>query len=226
MDPKFQSSFIPKGSPTSTGGTSYASTNFASGRPLKEGNLFSFMATIIFALSFLAALGLLGYTYYLNYSINRMKAELVAARDNLEPEVINELIRLDSRLNFARDLITNHQIVTPLFAFLSASTPVTVRFKDFNLSHTEKGVVLRLQGEARGYGALALQADIFNKQKFFNNATFSDFNLSEKGDVVFSFQATVDPSLLSYENSIAHSTLPATATTSLPIEAGTTTPTN
>ena len=132
-----------------------------------------------------------------------MKNELALAQSTLEPEVIKELIRLNSKLLFAKELLSGHLVTTPLFDYLASSTPVTVRFKDFSLSTSERGLVLRLAGEARGYGALALQADIFNKNESFQNQLFSNFELNEDGDVTFAFNAIVDPRMLYFENMVA-----------------------
>ena len=82
------------------------------------------------------------------------------------------------------------------------STVRTVRFNSFRYSMAEGGIELSLNGEARGYVALALQADIFNKSNFFINPVFSDLILNSKGDIVFSFKATVDPNQVLYTRQI------------------------
>lgn len=196
MPPKFQSSFIPK-SPVASA---------ASGVPMrqkpKEKSLFSFLASIIFTASVLLALGVFGYKFYLNYSIEQMGVDLENARATLEPEVIRELTRLDNRIISSKKLVAEHQILSPLFEFLEVSTPRTVRFSDFHYLVTEKGIELSMTGEARGYAALALQADIFNKSQYFKDSIFSDLNLNARGDVNFSFKTTVDPSLVSYQREV------------------------
>ena len=59
-----------------------------------------------------------------------------------------------------------------------------------------------MTGEARGYAALALQSDIFNKSQYFKDSIFSNLKLNTKGDVIFSFRAVVDPSLVSYQREV------------------------
>lgn len=208
MEPKFQSSFIPKG-PISS-----AIPSAPMGRKTQEKSLFSFLAWTIFNISVLLALGMFGYKFYLKYSIDQMGVDLENARANLQSEVISELTRLDNRIASSRELIQAHQSLTPLFAFLEVSTPRTVRFSDFRYSLTTQGLELSMAGEARGYAALALQAEIFDKSPYFKDSIFSDLRLNSKGDVNFSFKAIVDPSLVSYEREVGRLGAPVPAPTS------------
>ena len=204
MDPKFQSSFIPKGPISST----VTPSGVSMGRKVKEKSLLSFLALVIFTLSVVLAMGVFGYKFYLKYRIETMGADLERARTTLQPEVIRELTRLDNRIITSRELVAEHQILSPLFKFLEISTPKTVRFNDFSYTMNEFGIELNLMGEARGYAALALQADIFAKSGYFKNAIFSNLNLNSKGDVNFSFKGIVDPTLLSYQRAIEPISLP------------------
>jgi len=197
MEPKFQSSFIPKGPIVSN----------VPGAPIgrrtrQEKSLFYILASTVFIVSVLSALGVFGYKFYLKYSIDKMGADLEDARMTLQPEVIRELTRLDNRILSSQKLLARHQILSPLFEFFEVSTPKTVRFKDFSYTKTPQGLELKIIGEARGYAALALQADIFDKSQYFKTPIFSDLSLNEKGDVNFSFKAMLDPTLVSYERKV------------------------
>lgn len=196
MEPKFQSSFIPK-EPFAT--TSVGPTTK---RKSEGGGFLGFLALVIFIISVVLALGVFGYKYYLKYRIQEMGASLEQAQTTLEPETINELTRLDGRINSTKELIAKHRVLTPLFEFLEKSTPKTTRLNFFQFSITESGLLLSLKGEARGYAALALLADGFDKSKYFRNGTFSNLNLNEKGDVSFTFEGIIDPNLLSYSRSL------------------------
>ena len=208
MEPKFQSSFIPKG-PISS-----AAPSVPMGRKTGEKSLFAFLAWVIFNLSVVLALGMFGYKFYLKYSIDQMGVDLENARATLQSEVISELTRLNNRITSSRELILAHQNLSSLFAFLEVSTPRTVRFSDFRYSMTQQGLELAMVGEARGYAALALQAEIFDKSPYFKDSIFSDLRLNTKGDVTFAFKATVDPSLVSYEREVERLGAPAPIATS------------
>lgn len=203
MEPKFQSSFIPKNP------TAFTATGAAIGRRVEGRGLLSTLALIIFTVSILSALGVFGYKFYLKYNIDKMGADLEKARATLQPETISELTRLNDRLVLAKDLIANHRALTPLFEFLEISTPVSVRFSDFRYSVTDQGLELFMRGEARGYAALALQADIFSKSQYLGDFIFSDLSLNERGDVTFSFKTIIDPDKVSYEKMIGRADIPS-----------------
>lgn len=196
MEPKFQSSFIPKGPVAST------VPGAMMGRKVKEKSLFVFLSWIVFVISVLLALGVFGYKFYLKYSIERMGTDLENARATLQSNTIRELTRLNNRIISSQELIAQHQILSPLFDFLAVSTPKTVRFSDFHYSKTPQGLELLMKGEARGYAALAFQATIFNNSQYFKDSIFSDLSLNTKGDVNFSVKTIVDPNLISYQKEV------------------------
>lgn len=191
MEPKFQSSFIPKGPLASSAGSNLVK------RP-KEKSLFGYIGMVVFVLSVLLAGGVFGYKYYLKNRIASMEASLEQARADLDLETIEELMNLDRRIKSTKQLVSKHVVLTPLFEFLEIFTPKTLRFNDFKYSVSDGAIKLSMKGEARGYAALAAHADIINKSEHFKDPVFSDLTLSPKGDVVFSFTATVDPNLVSY----------------------------
>ena len=196
MEPKFQSSFIPKGPITAT------ASSISMGQREKGKGLFYSLSLVIFGISIVLAMGVFGYKYYLKYSIKQMGNDLENARATLQPELIDELTRLDNRLVSAKELIAKHQILLPLFEFLEVSTAKAVRFNDFTYLMTDGGLELTMKGEARGYTALAFQADVFNKSQYFKGSIFSDLNLNDKGDVNFTLRTMVDPALVSYKKAV------------------------
>lgn len=191
MEPKFQSSFIPKGPTASTAAISM-------GKKSSEKSFLAFIARVVFTGSVLLALGAFGYKFYLNYSLTNLAAELETGRTALEPDTVEELLDLNGRLVSTKELIANHSILSPLFRFLEASTLRSVQFTAFNYEATPEGIKIIMKGEARSYGSLALEADLFTKSKYFKNSVFSDLSLDDSGNVLFSFEAMLDPTLLSY----------------------------
>lgn len=213
MPPKFESSFIPKGSMTTstTPGSNYGSTSF----PVKgkKRTVLGFIAGFLFTISILTALAVFGYKFYLNYSIENMKIELEAGRASLETETVAEILRFNNRLLASETLVNRHLVVSPLFRFLDTATVKTVRFNDFNFSTEQGEQKVNIKGEAKNYAALALQADLLNKSDFFTNPVFSDLRLDDKGNVEFSFTASVNTSLLSYKKEIEKLVVPVATST-------------
>jgi hypothetical protein len=202
MEPKFQSSFIPRGPSAQSSAMPSPSLSMGARRPV-ERNIVSVVCGALFTLSIIFALGVFGYKLFLNYRIGQMGKELEAARAALEPETVNELIRLNSRIVSTKELIERHRIISPVFAFLQNATPKSVRYTDFEFNMTAMGLELTLHGEASSYAALASAAEVFNRSDSnFKKATFSDLQLDTKGNVGFSLQLEVEPTLLSYNRFI------------------------
>ncbi len=194
MEPKFQSSFIPKGPAASAGKTT---ATFS-----KKKSFFGIIASIIFALTIAGSLGVFGYNFYLKYRISQLGKDIENARDSIQPEVIERITRMDDRLNSTKTLLANHSVISPFFKFLEESTVKNVRFTDMTFKTVEAGLELRLQGQATGYSAIALQSEILNESKNFQNPVFSDLRLDKEGNVNFLFTALINPELLSYGKSI------------------------
>lgn len=203
MEPKFQSSFIPKGPVSSsplTPDTPFKKTHRKS--------LFGTIAALLFTLSVLAAGGLFGYKIFLDKQIEQMGSSLERAKETLQPEVIDKLVRLDNRILSTNKLVSSHRVIVPLFEFLEEATLQSVRFSEFSYMENPEGLEVLLKGEARGYAALALQSEAFNNSGYFSEAVFSNLSLNQVGNVTFSFKAKITPSLLSYEREVVETFVP------------------
>ncbi|MBX4198977.1 hypothetical protein KW800_01725 [Candidatus Parcubacteria bacterium] len=192
MQPQFQSSFIPKG-PVATTGTA---TRVSQGA---DRSLLGTLAVLVFVISVVLSVGVFGYEKYLDSRINAMNGDLAAARATLKPEVITDISRLDQRLVATQVLLNKHIVLSPLFDYLENATLKGVRFTEFQYLTTEQGLTLNMRGEAKGYAAVSLQAQVFNKSPYMKQPIFSDLDLDDKGNVTFSFKVKLDPSIVSYK---------------------------
>jgi hypothetical protein len=222
MDPKFQSSFIPKG-PVATGSPlteSYGRTHTT---------LFAFISTTVFVISVVLAVGIFGYDRYLLAHIGTLGNDLTAAKQSLQPDTINALVRANQRILSTKTLLSQHVALSPFFDYLETATLKNVRFTQFLYETTDKGIQVTMHGMARSYTDVALQSDAFNKAGFIIGPVFSDLNLDAKGNVIFAFRATLDPSIVSYKKRlegqpVATGTLPQqTIATSTPVLTASTT---
>jgi hypothetical protein len=129
---------------------------------------------------------------------------------------------MDDRINSTEELLKNHAIISPLFEFLEGSTVREVRFTDLDFETAEEGLVLKVQGQARGYSAVALQSELLNESGHFKNPVFSNLRLDREGNVLFYFTALIDPTFLSYEKAVTSAPIqappppPPSASTSTP----------
>jgi hypothetical protein len=193
MESHFQTSFIPK-KPV------MATSPSRSKAPI---NLFSLIATIFFIAALALSGGVFFYKGLIIKQIEENKAALEAAKTAYDPEAIQELIRLDSRLEAGKNLLNSHVAVTPLFNFLSSVTLKSIRFKDFTFTYLASDKIqVAMKGQAQNYTSIALQSDLFNEQKNLKNTSFGDLALDPSGSITFSVSTTIDPGLTSYASTI------------------------
>lgn len=189
MEPKFRTSFIPRQAMVPVKGATRGG----------GGNILFLITFILFLAAVALSAGVFFYQQFLEQSIESKRAQLDRAREAFEPALIEELSRLDLRIDSARTLLDQHVVQSELFVFLEQNTLRSVQFEDFNYSVAPDGrVSLTMRGRARSFGAVALQSDVFGKSRFIRDPIFSDLNLDQVGNVIFKFSAFVDPTLISY----------------------------
>jgi hypothetical protein len=202
MDPRFQTSFIPKKPIVSQAGGVRTKT------PI---NLFSLIGVVLF----LATLGVGGAAFFyqsvLDKQIAENKATLDRAKGAFEPELINQIVRLDTRIQNTKKLLSTHISVTPLFDYISSITLKTVRFRNFSFAYLASDkIVVTMQGQGQSYASVALQSDLLNQQKYLKDTVIGDMSLEPTGFVSFSVSTIIDPIITSY----SHALNPSGASTS------------
>lgn len=208
MDPRFQTSFIPK-----------KPVIAATGKVATPISLFSLIATIFFIIGIVLTGGMFFYKQLVLKQIETGKTELNAAKGAFEPEVIKDLVRIDSRLTAGNALLTNHVAVTPLFDFLSSVTLRSVRFKDFTFTYLASDKIqVQMKGQAQNYASVALQADLLSEQTSLTGTVLSDMTLEPTGTISFNVVTTVNPSLVSYSSIVMGAEASGTTTLDNPAQ--------
>lgn len=202
MDPRLQSSFIPKKPIVATPTRAASSIN-----------LFSLVSTVLFIAAIAVSAGAFFYEKLLVKQVEANKQTLERAKGAFDPELIREIVRLDSRIETGKKLLSSHVAVTPLFDFLSSVTLRSVRFRDFSFTYgAQDKILVTMKGQAQSYAAVALQSDLLNSQKALKDTILSDMTLEPTGLVSFNVSTTVDRSVVSYNagstNAASTSTTP------------------
>jgi hypothetical protein len=215
MEQNIQPSFIPKKPLTQ-----------AAAKQKQHVSLFSLITTIIFITTLILCGVVYGMEYFLNKNIETKKVELKTEIAKFEPALVNELSRLDARLNSAQELIDNHLSVQTLFNVIEANTLKGIRFTNFSFAYDPTGrPIITMGGEAQSFIAIALQEDQFDpirhpeNAKYIKNVVINNPNLDKDGKITFVFTAFVDPISLSYpmikkEQGVSLSSTPTSAGTS------------
>jgi len=191
MEGRLQTSFIPK-KPVVTETQTQSSVSIV-----------LLISVIIFIISCSASVGVFAYTQYLNNQITTNKATLVKASEAFEPALIEALIRVNDRLDSATTLLTSHASPSIIFSEIESYTLQSVRFKSFQYMTANDGTLsVAMKGQAKDFTSIALQSDVLAKSRHFKSPVLSNLTLLSDGSVSFDFRALVDPSFVSYKNSL------------------------
>ena len=198
MDPKFQTSFIPK--KPIIGGSNRNSS------PI---NLFTLLGTVIFIAALALSGGAFFYQKVLTKQIEKNQADLERAKDDFDPETINTVVRFDARTQTGKKLLESHISVTPIFDYLSKITLQSVRFRDFEFTYiSPTDILVEMKGIAQSYTSVALQSDILNEQKNLKDTIISDMSLESTGNISFGVSTKLNADLLSYVKRLAMNAQP------------------
>jgi len=189
MDPQTQASFIPK-------------------KPLDAGlrrrggfGLLFLIAFLIFIASLVAAGSAFAFQQYLQSQLASAQASLQNSESAYDTSAIDELQRLDDRINQAQILLQKHVAATGIFNFLASQTLANVAWGGFNYAVQADGTAkINLNGTADSFSTVALQSDQFNNNKLLKDVVFSGISAGSTGGIAFNVSATVDPSVILYSN--------------------------
>jgi len=164
-----------------------------------------FLAVIAIFILFTIVLATVAFYFYkgvLIKNIIKMENNLNLARNRFEPSKITELQILDKRLRASNEILSKHIAITPIFQALQSITMKTVRYTKFSYDlGAEKNakITIKMSGLAIGYRSVALQSDLFTKNKNLIEPIFSNLALDNSGNVLFDLGFSVDPSFVDYK---------------------------
>jgi len=193
MEQNFQTSFIPK--------KPILEERVATSSRPAVGLLVIISIFVLFTV-LIASGGLYFYKGVLTKNIEKMESDLSLAKNRFEPAKINQLQVLDKRLQASNTILSKHIAVSPIFQALQTLTMKTIRYTKFAYSlGTEKDpkIMVKMSGQAVGYRSIALQSDLFKKNKYLLDPVFSNLSLDDKGNVLFDLEFSVDPSFVDYK---------------------------
>jgi hypothetical protein len=200
MDNQIKTSFIPR-KPIETAATFQSN----SAMPKRVGRtVFSLIAALIFIASLVGA-GLV-YTWQikLKKDIAGQIQTMEEARKNFDEKFVQEASRLNLRIESAKSMLTNHVSPSSLYGLLEEYTLQTVSFAQFSFKDNQDGTIaVSGTGEALRYESIVLQSDAFGKSGYLRNVIFTNLRPDANNQKVgFTFEATLDPKLILYRNSL------------------------
>lgn len=192
MEPKFQSSFIPK--------KPVVDSPKMLGPVHKNANIFSVLATFMFLAAFFSVFGVFGYQKYIERQISDQDKKLLDARNAFDEAKIQNLIEASARLESISTLLNNHVAVSQILTMLQKLTLKNVRFTGLSFQNNAGKNVLYADVEAMSYNSIADQRNQLVNTQELSDVRFSNFTLNDKGMVQAKLSAVVLPKLISYKD--------------------------
>ncbi len=179
--------------------------------------IFTMIATLLFILSIVASGGIYFYNKLLTSNIDAMRESLAAAEDRIEQGFIVELQDLDKRLRNANQIISQHIALSPFFRFLEDNTLKSIQYDSFDFSFQEGRPVATITGRSRQYRAIAEQSISFGESSLIETHVFSNFALTQQGQVSFNLKIVPSGDLYYFERSLGRVADTTFTTTSTPV---------
>jgi len=187
MAPNFQSSFIPKEPVTEK--------VFKK----KKTGIVGVLVVSLFITSIVVSVALYVYKGIVKNDIQNLESQLADAEEKIDKKTINEMTQFGKKLEIVKSIVTRHQVISNFLVSLASSTVSAVQFTDFNYGAIkEGGLSVTLHGKAANYSSIALQEDVFLRNKHFKSVVFSELTLADKGLVAFDLAISVDPQISIY----------------------------
>ncbi len=145
------------------------------------------------------------YEQYLNQQSAQEASQLQRAEAAFEPSLIEQITRLDDRMQAAEAILSNHTAPVAIFQALDQSTLQTISFSSFDLEVTDpQHISIKMQGVGQSVNSIALQAQIFSKSGVISDPIFS--NISQQADGVhFDFTGDINPAAITYSSFLSAS---------------------
>lgn len=216
MDPKFQTSFIPKKNMPGTTGMNVGLMHPQKFRRVTS--IFMTLAIVLFVASILGAGGAYAWKQYLTGAQAGYKKDLADREKQFNIDLIEQLKQENVKIDTARQLLSKHLAISRIFAFISSLTIENVRFLSMEISTPttqSDELKINLTGHGTDLASVAFQSDVFGQlekyglRKIVKNPTLSNPSLDPKGTVSFGFTATIDPSSVLYEKNFSSQSTPA-----------------
>ncbi len=207
MEPKFQTSFIPKKPGGVGGGLAEGSITII---PSSQ-SIFVTIATTLFVV-FVVISGLLfGYKMLLTGEVKKLNDGILEMKSALNEEETTDLANDHERIVSAKMLLDKHVSFSQTLELLEKNIMQKIKINTFTYSTKQEGITLVLDLESQTYNALTKQSEVFMEEGNFNNQEFSGFSLLQNGHVNVRFFTNVISQLVNYKR-VIESQNPTTVT--------------
>jgi hypothetical protein len=209
MEPKFQTSFIPKKQTFSPIGSIAGG---AIKKPSVRGaSIFMAIAVVLFIVSIGAVAGAYIWKSYLVSMNDALKKDLASREEQFQLDLIVKLKQINTQIDSAKSVLTNHIAMSKIFETIQLLTIEKVRFLGMDLSMplvSGGNATIAMKGYGTNLAAVAFQSDVLARlsdlglSKIVKNPIVGDPSLESTGAVSFGFSAEINPNSLLYVQAV------------------------
>jgi|GEM_PF-1458851 len=202
MDPKFNSSFIPKKMLQEDVTGKSSSSQYVKHRTVMGPTYF--LTLTLFVLAILVSGFLFAWTQVVDRRVEDKIATLEAKNAAYDDTIVQDLLRVDSRLSEATNLLNAHVAFTELLDVLEELTVRTISYDGLSFALDEQTGALELEvtGIAPTFRDAAVQADTFRSEQFLQNPTVTRLSRNNDDLAGFAITASIDPRLITYTTAL------------------------
>jgi hypothetical protein len=148
------------------------------------------------------AAGTFLYTLFLQSEVTAKGQQVIKAQNSVNQSTVDQLVRLQKRLDAATAVMGRHVALTQFFKLLESITAQGVHFDGITIDVADdRSATISMTGQAQDFNTLAYQSNVFASQKYIKSAIFSNITVSKGNNVSFSLAANLDPAIVT-ENGV------------------------
>ena len=179
----------------------------------RGGNILMLFSVILLLISLGFAGGAYARVNILSSSQNTYKNNLATLEKEFDVNTIQQLKGVNIQIDTAKKLLAAHLAPSQIFEIISHFTSSDVRFLSLTLTGptaSNGNISISMNGSGTSLYAVAFQSDVLgNLQQYglrniVENPIISSPTLNSNNTVSFGFTASLNPSALSYENSVTN----------------------
>jgi len=224
MEPKFNTSFIPKKSlQADVSGTAAGKDRFVRRRDVRGPGYY--LMLMVFLASVVVSLGVFGYTKIVESNIQEKIARLERQKEAFDEETVAMLTRADAHITNAKKILGSHIAVSELFTLLETITLARVQYTEFEYAGVPSQTALAtITGLSKNFQDVALQTEQYRLHESLHKPVVRDLERLENNTVSFAIDVSVDQRLVTFSQALKNMGTVTPPPTPVTTEASTTTP--
>lgn len=201
MEPKFNTTFIPKKSLQADVGGSVSGGKFVGRREVKGPGFY--LGLMVFLVSIIASLGVFGYTKIVENSIAEKIVKLEQQKNAFDEETVALLTRADSHISNAKKILMSHIAATQLFALLETITLTRVQYTELEYEALPgENALVTLSGISKNFQDVALQVEQYRIHEMMFDPIVQELKRLENKMISFTVDVASAQRLTSFSSAL------------------------